>query len=47
MDEKNSIFSDFSNKKNNSLEKCDPKNKPNKLVEPFNFEFENYTASPH
>ena len=27
MDEKNSIFSDFSNKKNNSLEKCDPKNK--------------------
>tara|TARA_Y100000590_G_scaffold373483_1_gene437296 strand:- start:493 stop:1038 length:546 start_codon:yes stop_codon:yes gene_type:complete len=43
MDEKNSIFSDFSNKNNKSLEECDPKNKSSKLVEPF--EFENYTAS--
>ena len=44
MDEKNSIFSDFS-KKNSSLEKCDKKNKPSKLVEQFNLE--DYTSSPH
>ena len=41
MDENNSIFSDFS-KKNSSLEKCDPKNKPSKLVEPFMDNLENY-----
>ena len=44
MDEKNSMFSDFSTK-NSSLEKCDPKNKPNKLVEPFVDDLENYLAS--
>ena len=44
MDEKNSMFSDFS-KKNSPLEKCDPKNKPSKLVEPFVDDLENYLAS--